>query len=63
MDPELKEEINELAELFYKSDGYRVSAGFDFSESNHPQEIGHWNKALIAYCFFNDEFELLDYQV
>ena len=63
MEPELKDKINKLAGLFYKSEGYEQDMDYDYSKARHPQERGMWNKALIAYCFFDGDFSLLEYQV
>jgi hypothetical protein len=62
MDEKIKDQINKLAGLFYKSEGYIQDMDYDYSKAYHPQEKGMWNKALIAYCFFNSDFSLLDYQ-
>lgn len=40
---------NELARLIYKSLGYEVPAGYRFDQAHHPQEIGMWNIAAIAF--------------
>jgi hypothetical protein len=44
-----KEKINSLARKFYSMHGYQVDEGYDFSEAHHPQEVGAWNMALVAY--------------
>lgn len=63
MNPEFKAEVNRLAALFYKAQGYKSYEGFDFSESQHPSEKALWNQALIAFAFIKNDFDLLDYQV
>ncbi|MFG6101218.1 hypothetical protein U2F10_03125 [Leptothoe sp. EHU-05/26/07-4] len=47
---EVVAEGNYLAKLFYASMGCRVPEGYKFYEATHPQEIGCWNLAVIAYA-------------
>ena len=42
-------EGNELARQFYRSMGCVVPEGYKFYEATHPQELGCWNLAVIAY--------------
>jgi hypothetical protein len=42
-------EGNTLARLFYGSMGYVVPDDYKFYEATHPQEVGCWNQAVIAY--------------
>ena len=42
-------EGNSLARLFYGSMGYVVPDDYKFYEATHPQEVGCWNQAVIAY--------------
>jgi hypothetical protein len=51
---EIVEGCNELARLFYKSLGYQVPDGFKFYEAHHPQEVGVWNMAVMAYDHIAD---------
>lgn len=39
----------ELARRFYKAHGYEVEEGYKFYDSKHPQEVGMWNLAVIAF--------------
>lgn len=55
--------INTLAALFYQSEGRVFDPKIDFKNSNHPEERGCWNKAIIAHSFINDDSELLEHQV
>lgn len=50
-DQEIVDDANKLAREFYQAHGYEVPEGFKFHESEHPQEIGMWNLAVIAYEF------------
>jgi hypothetical protein len=63
MDPKIKIVINNAAKLLYRMNGYQVDDGYDFSVASHPQERNMWNSALIMYCFFNEDFSLIKYQV
>jgi hypothetical protein len=63
MNEKIKKQLNTLAKLFYKSNGYEVEQDYDFSEASHPQEKGMWNMALIAYCFLKGDNSLLKYQI
>ena len=40
---------NALARMFYASMGYAVPPGYRFDQATHPQEVGCWNMACIAY--------------
>ena len=46
---EVVESANELARTFYRSMGYQVPKGYKFHEASHPQELGCWNLAVIAF--------------
>ena len=46
---QIVDEANELARDFYKSMGCTVLKGYRFDQATHPQEIGMWNLAAIAY--------------
>lgn len=48
-DEELVAKCNALARLFYKSLGYDVDEGYRFDQARHPQELGMWNQACIAF--------------
>lgn len=48
-DAEIVAACNELARLFYKANGYDVPEGYRFDEAHHPQELGMWNLAVMAY--------------
>jgi hypothetical protein len=39
----------ELARRFYKAYGYEVPVGYKFYNAEHPQEIGMWNLAVMAF--------------
>ena len=56
-------QINALAALFYQSDGRVFAPDIDFRNSTHPEEVGCWNKAIIAHSFINKDYDLLKYQV
>ena len=47
-----KMEINHLANVFYKMQGYNVEEGYDFEKAHHPQEVMVWNQALLSYNFW-----------
>lgn len=49
-DAEIVKQANELARKFYKSMGYDIRKGFRFDKSGHPQELGCWRMACIAYA-------------
>jgi hypothetical protein len=55
--------INTLAALFYRSDGKKFDPTIDFRNSNHPEEQGCWNKAIIAYAVIGNDSGLLEFQV
>ncbi len=42
-------ECNQLAIRFYKAAGYEVPSTYKMYEATHPQEVGYWNLAVIAY--------------
>ena len=50
-DRQIIDEANELAREFYRQEGYGVTDGFKFYESDHPRAIKAWNMAVIAYEF------------
>lgn len=50
-DAEIVSDANELARLFYGSQGYQVEEGYCFDNATHPHERGCWNLAVIAYEF------------
>lgn len=52
------EALNQLAKRFYKVKGYETSDGFDFAESNHPQEQEMYILALEAMYFQRQTGEL-----
>jgi hypothetical protein len=56
MNKSQKKQLNKLAGLFYKLQGYEVNADYDFSEAHHPQEISCWNMALIAHDVLKGTF-------
>lgn len=42
---------NELARLFYEMRGYVVPEGHRFDQASHPDELGMWNLAVLAFDF------------
>lgn len=48
-DAEIVAAANELARSFYSMMGYRVPEGYRFDRATHPQELGCWNMAVMAY--------------
>lgn len=42
---------NDLARQFYASMGCVVPDDYKFYEATHPQEVGCWNMAVMAYDF------------
>ena len=50
-DAEVVRRCNELATLFYKAHGYQVEEGYKMYEATHPQEVGMWNLAAMAFEF------------
>lgn len=46
---EIVDGANALARKFYKSLGYEVPEGYRFDQAHHPQEVGMWNMAAMAY--------------
>lgn len=48
-DDVLVAKCNALARLFYKSNGYEAPEGYRFDQARHPQELGMWNLACIAF--------------
>jgi hypothetical protein len=46
---EIVDGCNALARKFYLSMGYQVDEGTRFDQAHHPQEVGMWNMAIIAY--------------
>lgn len=57
-DQQIVREGNALARLFYKSMGYVVPDGYRFDQATHPQEVGCWKMAVLAY----DHIEQTDLQ-
>ena len=51
----LVESCNELACLFYKSQGYERGPEFKFYEATHPHERGCWVMATMAYEHINGD--------
>lgn len=51
--PKLRKTLNELARKLYANIGYQAKEGFDFQNSNHPQERAMFAAACIAYEHFN----------
>lgn len=45
----VRDKINQIARRFYAQMGYKVSAGFDFEQSKHPQERLCFDLACIAW--------------
>jgi hypothetical protein len=41
---------NELAIKLYRAMGYKVNKEYKLYRATHPQEIGVWNAAVIAYA-------------
>lgn len=50
--PKLRKTLNELARKLYANIGYIVAEGFDFQNSQHPQERAMFEAACIAYEHF-----------
>lgn len=50
-DVELVAACNALAREFYLAHGYGVPDGYRFDAATHPQEVGMWNLAVLAYDF------------
>lgn len=48
----LKFEVNQLARLFYKMQGYNAPEGFDFTKSKHPTELLMFEYAKISLEFW-----------
>lgn len=48
---DLVAKCNELARQFYEIDGYEVLEGYEFFNATHPQEVGAWRMAVLAYEF------------
>ena len=64
MNVALKDEINRLANLLYKLQGYTRPPDFKFFEATHPQEKLAWNQAVVAYVFLNkSDTDLLKEQI
>ena len=40
---------NALARQFYKMHGNEVKDDFKFYKATHPQEVGMWHMAVLAY--------------
>ncbi|MBD2437394.1 hypothetical protein [Nostoc sp. FACHB-110] len=45
----IRDRLNRLAKEFYAQMGYVAREGFDFSASQHPQELMCYRMAEIAY--------------
>ena len=58
----MEKQIRHLAALFYQSDCRKFLPDLDFKNSCHPEEIGCWNKAIIAYSVLNNDEGLLNHQ-
>lgn len=43
----------ELARKFYLMMGCKVEGGYRFDLASHPQEVGCWNMACVAYDHIN----------
>lgn len=48
-DAEIVAGANELARKIYAGMGYRARKGYRFDRAAHPQELGCWNAAVMAY--------------
>ena len=59
----LRLSINNLAALFYQSNGRIYDPDINFSGSSHPEEVGCWNKALVAYAHIQEDDWYLQFQV
>lgn len=59
---EKKDNINRLARLLYKMEGYKVSEDFDFSQSRHPHIKRIWNQACVSHAFILGDDRYLKYQ-
>lgn len=46
---EIVDACNELARMFYKGHGYDVPEDYKMYDATHPQELGMWNLAVMAY--------------
>lgn len=62
MNEKKKRELNALAKLFYRMQGYQADDGYDFSAAHHPSERGCWNQAVIAWVFLKKEPEMMKHQ-
>ncbi|MDM9583067.1 hypothetical protein [Nostoc sp. GT001] len=51
----IRDRLNNLAREFYRQMGYAVREGFDFSASQHPQELMCYRMAEIAYEEFTGD--------
>jgi hypothetical protein len=70
MTPELKQELNLLADMMLMVDGYKScleseSEGglYDCSTSTLPRFQKAWNKAVTAYSFLNKKPDVLRFQI
>lgn len=59
----LKAEVNHLAALFYQMNGRVFMPDYDFSEANHGEEKGCWNKACVAFAVLRKDNWFLQFQV
>lgn len=48
-DAEIIARANDLARKFYAVQGYTVPEGHRFDQATHPQEMGVWEMACIAF--------------
>lgn len=48
-DAQIVAECNALAREFYMLHGYGVEKGYRFDKAHHPQELGMWLLAAMAY--------------
>lgn len=51
---QIVEDCNSLARLFYSAHGYQVPEGYRFDRASHPQELGMWNLAVLAFDYLQD---------
>lgn len=51
---QIVDDANRLARLFYKAHGYQVPVDYRFDQAGHPQELGMWNLACIAFGFISN---------
>jgi hypothetical protein len=70
MSPDIKQELNLLADMMLMVDGYESCLDsksdaclYDFSTSNLPRCRKSWNKAVTAYSFLKKQPDMLRFQV